>query len=181
MFPARGRARDVSIKEHPAPTVVRWFPMTRVLFVCHGNICRSPLAEGIFRDMVERQGLSDRISCASCATSDEHTGQSMDPRSDRLLREHGIVVEGKTARRLNAADFEDGAFDYILGMDRSNLSRIEALRPADYGGTVGRLKDYSVGGDVEDPWYSGNFPSVYDDIQAGCLGLLRHIRETEGI
>ena len=145
----------------------------KVLFVCHGNICRSPLAEFVFRDMVSKAGLSERVECASCATSTEHIGQAPDPRSQAQLANHGIVCSGKTARRLKDSDFSE--YDYILGMDRRNLEYIDRVKPAGSPSRPGLLKDFSTGGDVADPWYTGDFNITYVDVEKACRGLLEHI------
>ena len=149
--------------------------LTKVLFVCHGNICRSPLAEFVFRDMVSRAGLSDRIECASCATSTEHIGQAPDPRAQVQLANHGILCSGKTARRLTDSDFSE--YDYILGMDHRNLEYIDNVAPPDTKAHIGLLKDYSTGGDVADPWYTGDFNTTYVDVEKACRGLLDSFRE----
>lgn len=145
----------------------------KVLFVCYGNICRSPLAEFVFRDMVEKAGLSDSIETASCATSADHIGDPVDPRSAAELMNHGISCKGKTARRLTRADFSE--YDYIIGMDHRNLEYIRTLAPSKDCCIMDLLLNYAGGGDVADPWYTGDFGKAYRDIERGCRGLLDSI------
>ena len=151
----------------------------KVLFVCYGNICRSPMAEYVFRDMVERAGLSDRISCASCATSAEHIGDPVDPRTAAVLEKRGICCEEKRARRLTHADFSE--FNYIIGMDRYNMEYIRTLSPGDGFSETALLMSYAGGADVADPWYTGDFERTYRDVSRGCEALLKRIREKEGL
>ncbi len=151
---------------------------TRVLFVCYGNICRSPIAEFVFRHMVAEAGLSDSIETASCATSADHIGDAVDPRSARVLAEHGISCAGKTARRITRADY--GTSDYIIGMDRRNLEYIRTLAPSPDCCRMGMLMQYAGGGEVADPWYTGDFNRAYDDIERGCRGLLETVISEKG-
>lgn len=151
----------------------------KVLFVCYGNICRSPIAEFVFRRLVEEAGLDNLIKSGSCATSAEHIGDPVDPRSVKVLEKHGISCNGKVARRLNTRDFSD--YDYIIGMDSNNLRYIRTMQPLEDCCITGRLMDYVGGGDVADPWYTGNFDKTYDDITRGCEGLLDSIRKRNGI
>ncbi|MBQ8179122.1 MAG: low molecular weight phosphotyrosine protein phosphatase [Candidatus Methanomethylophilaceae archaeon] len=147
---------------------------TKVLFVCYGNICRSPIAEFVFRDMVSAEGLSDRIVTASCATSAEHIGDPVDRRSRAELERHGISCDGKRGRRLTRDDYSE--YDYIIGMDRRNLEYIRTMAPSPDCCRMGMLMDYAGGGEVADPWYTGDFGRAYSDIERGCAGLLDHIR-----
>ncbi len=149
----------------------------KVLFVCYGNICRSPIAEFLFRSMADAEGLSGSIMCESCATSDENAGCRVDPRSARVLSEHGISCEGKRARRITDGDFR--SFDYIVCMDRMNLRFLERARPRDCKAEVSMLLDHAGGGEIDDPWYTGDFDKAYEEIERGCAGLLREIRERE--
>lgn len=151
---------------------------TRVLFVCYGNICRSPIAEFVFRHMVTEAGLSDSIETASCATSADHIGDAVDPRSAKVLTEHGISCAGKTARRITHADY--GTYDYIIGMDRRNLEYIRTLAPSPDCCRMGMLMQYAGGGEVADPWYTGDFNRAYLDIEKGCRGLLETVISEKG-
>lgn len=148
--------------------------MIKVLFVCYGNICRSPLAEFVFKDMVEREGLSDVIDVASCATSGEHIGDPVDPRSRAELAKHGIDGSGKVGRRIRPDDFSE--YDYVLGMDRRNLQYLRNMCDDDEC-HVGLLLDYAGGGEVADPWYTGDFGRAYRDVERGCRGLMDELKE----
>jgi low molecular weight protein-tyrosine phosphatase len=154
-----------------------------LLFVCLGNICRSPTAEGVMRDLVRREGLEDWITLDSAGTGGWHVGDPPDARASATARARGIVLEG-SARQVRASDFED--FDLLLAMDRSNLRDLHRLAPDEEAAT--RLKllrefDPAASGDLDvpDPYYggSGGFEEVLDLVQAACLGLLAEIREGE--
>ena len=145
--------------------------MTNILFVCLGNICRSPMAEFAMRDLVEKAGLSARFSIASAATSREELGDPVYPPARRKLAEHGIACEGHAARQLTRADYK--AYDLLIGMDRSNLHDIERIC-GDPDEKVHLLMEYAgrPGGEVADPWYTGDFEATWRDVLAGCRGLL---------
>ncbi len=149
----------------------------RVLFVCYGNICRSPVAEYVFRSMAEKEGLSGRLECESCATSGENLGCRVDSRSAKVLSEHGMSCEGKRARVITVGDFR--SFDLIVCMDRMNLRFLERIRPPDASARISMLLDYAGGGEVDDPWYTGDFRRAYSEIEKGCAGLLKEIRMQE--
>lgn len=149
----------------------------KVLFVCYGNICRSPIAEFVFRDMVESAGLSDRICCESCATSGEHIGDPVDRRSRDVLSRHGIDCSGKRGRRLTRSDMT--RFDYVIGMDDMNLRYIRTLQPSDDCCRTGLVLDHAGGGEVADPYYTGDFDRAYSEISRGCRALLDHIMEND--
>ncbi len=146
--------------------------MTNILFVCLGNICRSPMAEFVMRDLVEKAGLSARFSIASAATSREELGNPVYPPARRKLAEHGIACEGHAARQLTRADY--GAYDLLIGMDRSNLHDIERICGGDPEEKVHLLMEYAgrPDGEVADPWYTGDFEATWRDVLAGCRGLL---------
>ena len=146
--------------------------MTSILFVCLGNICRSPMAEFIMKDLAEKAGLSDRFHIASAATSTEECGNPVYPPARRKLAEHGIGCAGKTARQLRREDY--GRFDLIIGMDAGNLRNIRRICGGDPEGKVRLLLDYAgrPGQEVADPWYTGDFEAAWRDIEAGCQGLL---------
>ena len=149
----------------------------RILFVCHGNICRSPMGEFILKDLVEKAGLADRFHIESAATSTEEIGNPVYPPARRKLAEHGIGCAGKTARQLTAADY--GRFDLLLGMDRANIRNMTRICGGDPQGKIHLLMEYAghPGREVADPWYTGDFDATWDDVLAGCQGLLRKIEE----
>ena len=149
----------------------------RILFVCHGNICRSPMGEFILKDLVEKAGLADRFHIESAATSTEEIGNPVYPPARRKLAQHGIDCAGKTARQLTAADY--GRFDLLLGMDRANIRNMTHICGGDPQGKIHLLMEYAghPGREVADPWYTGDFDAAWDDVLAGCQGLLRKIEE----
>lgn len=148
--------------------------MTRILFVCLGNICRSPMAEFVMRDLVEREGLGDRFEIASAATSNEEYGNPVYPPARRKLAEHHISCEGKTARQLRREDYR--SWDLLIGMDDSNLRNMRRICGGDPEGKIHALMDYtSRPGQVADPWYTGDFEATWQDVSEGCQGLLNHL------
>jgi len=153
----------------------------KVLFVCLGNICRSPLAEGIFKHQVKLAGLEKQIEVDSAGTSGWHIGDSPDPRSIDIARKHGIKLDS-FGRKAIAADFHE--FDYILAMDADNFRDLERLRnqQADTKATLAKMRDYDSagkGGDVPDPYYGGadGFRNVYDMLSRSCANLLDEIND----
>ena len=150
--------------------------MTKILFVCLGNICRSPMAEFVFRDMVQKQGLGDRFSVASAATSTEDLGNPVHPGTQRRLAREGISTRGKTAVQLTRRDYQ--RYDYLIGMEQRNLSGMLRILGSDPAGKVHRLLDFTDRPrDIADPWYTGDFDRTYDDVVEGCRGLLEHLLE----
>ena len=150
--------------------------MTKILFVCLGNICRSPMAEFVFRDMVQKQGLGDRFSVASAATSTEELGNPVHPGTQRRLAREGISTRGKTAVQLTRRDYQ--RYDYLIGMEQRNLSWMLRILGSDPAGKVHRLLDFTDRPrDIADPWYTGDFDRTYDDVVEGCRGLLAHLLE----
>lgn len=148
--------------------------MYRILFVCHGNICRSPMAEFVLKQKVAERGLSERFEIASVATSREEIGNPVYPPARRMLAEHGIACDGKTARQMTRADYAH--YDYIIAMDRNNLRNLQRLLGPDTDGKISLLMDYTgTPRDVADPWYTGDFQATWDDVQEGCEGLLREL------
>ena len=145
--------------------------MIRILFVCHGNICRSPMAEFLMKALVAEKGLSARFEIASAATSDEELGNPVYPPVAALLRERGISCKDKTARQLRRADYE--SYDYIIGMDGANRRNMLRLFGGDPKGKVSLLLDFTDHPrDVADPWYTRDFRAAERDIETGCRALL---------
>ncbi len=151
-----------------------------VVFVCLGNICRSPTAHGVFERMVAAQGLGDRICVDSAGTGDWHLGHAPDSRSVEVAQRRGIDLSALRSRLVSAKDFDDGA--YVLAMDGQNLSNLEILRPTDFAGHLGLFLDYSANfqeREVPDPYYSGaqGFDLVIDLIEDASAGLLQHLKK----
>lgn len=152
--------------------------MTKILFVCHGNICRSPMAELIFKDLVRKSGRAEEFEVASCATSREEiwngVGNPVYPPAREELAKHGIGCAGKRAVQLTKADYNH--YDLLIGMDENNIRNMMRILGADPEGKVRKLMDYTGrGGDVADPWYSDRFDIAYRDIEEGCKALLEHL------
>jgi len=152
--------------------------MKRILFVCHGNICRSPMAEFVMKDLVCKAGLEDKIYIESAATSTEEIGNEVYPPARRKLAEHGISCKGKTARQMTRGDYD--RFDLIVGMDAWNLRNMERICGGDPEDKIHLLMDYTDRpGEVADPWYTGNFDATWRDVAEGCEGLLQWIRQDD--
>ena len=150
--------------------------MIRVLFVCHGNICRSPMAEFMMKDIVEKAGLADRFEIASAATSTEEIGNGVYPPARRKLAEHGISCAGKTARQITKADYRH--YDCLIGMDDMNLRNMRRAFDGDPDGKCSLLLDYTDRpGNVADPWYTGDFEATWQDVTEGCRGLLEYLNK----
>ena len=146
--------------------------MKRILFICHGNICRSPMAEFIMKDLVQKAGLEDKFYIESAATSTEELGNEVYPPAKRKLAEHGISCKGKTARQITRADYN--RFDMLIGMDDWNLRNMKRFWPEDPEGKIFKLMDFTNRpGDVADPWYTGDFEATWRDCLEGCEALLR--------
>ncbi len=145
----------------------------KVLFVCHGNICRSPMAEFILKALVKARGLQDSYHIESAAVSSEESGNPIYPPAKRSLTQHRVPFDpSKRARRVSAEDYRN--FDRIICMDASNLRLIRRIIPDDPEGKIHLLMSYTgVGRDVADPWYTGDFEEAFQDILAGCEALLR--------
>lgn len=149
--------------------------MKRILFVCLGNICRSPMAEFIFRDMVKKQGLEKEIVCASAGTSDEEYGNPVYPPARRKLRSLGIDCKGKYARQMTRADYE--AYDLLIGMESRNVSRMRQICGGDPKDKIRLMLAASPHPrDIADPWYTGDFDAACRDITEGCEILLRELQ-----
>ena len=148
--------------------------MTKILFVCHGNICRSPMAEFFMKDLVRKAGRAEEFSIASAATSTEEIGNPVYPPARRMLAAHGIDCTGKTARQLRKADYAQ--YDYLIGMDQANFRNMQRMCGGDPDGKIYLLLDFTDRpGQVADPWYTGDFQATWEDVLEGCEGLLRHI------
>ena len=145
--------------------------MKRILFVCHGNICRSPMAEFVMKDLVEKAGIRDAFYIESAATSTEELGNPVYPPARRVLAAHGIDCSGKYARQIRRKDYDD--FDLIICMDNANIRNALRIFGEDPQGKISRLLDFtSRPGEVADPWYSGNFDATWRDVYEGCTALL---------
>ena len=148
--------------------------MKKILFVCHGNICRSPMAEFVMKSLVAEAGRSDEFLIASAATSREEIGNGVYPPVRRLLNAHGIDCSGKTARQLEKRDYEK--YDYLIGMDSANFRNMQRICGGDSEGKISLLMDYTDHPrDVADPWYTGDFDTTWRDVWEGCRGLLAAI------
>ena len=154
--------------------------MISVLFVCHGNICRSPMAEFILKDMVQQKGITELFLIRSAATSTEEiwngVGNPVYPPAREILRKHGISCEGKRAVQVTKKDYVK--YDYIFGMDQRNIRNMLRIFGGDPEGKVRLLLEMAGrSGDIADPWYTGNFQLTYSDIEEGCKGFLRYLKE----
>ena len=144
------------------------------MFVCHGNICRSPMAEFVLLDMVKKRGLSDRITAMSAATSTEEIGNDIHYGTRRILDKYGISYHRREAVQLTRADYYK--YDLFVGMDSANIRNMKAMLGGDPEGKIHKLMDYTArGGDVADPWYTDRFDIAYRDIYEGCAALLEKI------
>lgn len=151
--------------------------MIKINFVCHGNICRSPMAEFVFKDMVKKAGIAEHFEICSSATSTEEIGNGVHYGTKRKLAEVGISAEGKRAVQFKNADYS--RFDYIVVMDSNNRRNLLNIIGNDTDSKVHKLLDFADGGDIADPWYTGNFDLTYDDVVMGCKGLLDFIMQHE--
>ena len=152
--------------------------MIKVMFICHGNICRSPMAEFILKDMTEKMGISDQFIIASCATSREEiwggVGNPVYPPAREELAKHGINCDGKRAVQLTKADYEK--YDYLLCMDNTNMRNAKRIIGNDPDDKLRLLLSFTGdSGSIADPWYFGNFDRTYSDIVRGCRAFLRYI------
>lgn len=148
--------------------------MKKILFVCHGNICRSPMAEFVMKDLVQKAGLADHFYIESAATSTEEIGNEVYPPAKRKLAEHGISCKGKTARQMTRSDYQ--RFDLLIGMDDWNIRNMTRIAGGDPEGKIHKLLDYTARkGDVADPWYTGDFDATWRDVTEGCRELLKSL------
>ena len=148
--------------------------MIKILFVCHGNICRSPMAEFVMKKLVQIAGVEDQFEIASAATSMEELGNPVYPPARRILADHGISCGGKHARRMTPADYDH--YDLLICMDHLNLHNMKRICD-DPEGKYHLLLDYTERpGEVADPWFSGDFRETWCDIYDGCRGLLKELK-----
>lgn len=143
----------------------------KILFVCHGNICRSPMAEFVMKDLVRQMGIEKQFEIASAATSREEIGNTVYPPARRKLAEHGISCDGKTSRQITMDDYRH--YDYIIAMDQNNLRNLRKMLGEDVDDKISLLMDYtSRPADVADPWYTGDFDATWNDVVEGCKGFI---------
>jgi protein-tyrosine phosphatase len=148
--------------------------MQKIIFICHGNICRSPMAEFIFKNMVEQRGLSDRFEVASAATSTDERGRDIYPPAQQILRENGIPFESRHARQITKADGEH--YDLLICMDHNNLKNAKRILPEESHHKLHPFMEFAgEPRDVADPWYTRNFKKAYDDIIFGSNALLEKL------
>ena len=155
--------------------------MFRILFVCHGNICRSPMAEFVMKRMVKEKGVAERFEIASAATSSDDLGQPVHPGSRKIMAENGIRCEGKTSRRLTLADFAQ--YDRLVGMDDENIWRMRQLarkfKEPHAARKISRLLDFTdAPGEISDPWFHNDFKKTWNEVNEGCKALLEHCLKT---
>lgn len=150
--------------------------MIKILFVCHGNICRSPMAEFVLKDMVEKEGIASEFYIASAATSTEEIGNPVHHGTRSKLAQVGISTSGKYAVQMKRSDYQE--YDYIIGMDNWNYRNMLRIAGKDKEEKISLLLDYTDHPhDVADPWYTGDFEKTYEDVLAGCQGFLAHLRQ----
>ena len=144
--------------------------MKKILFVCHGNICRSPMAEYVMKYLVEQAQLTDQFLIESAATSTEEIGNPVYPPARRKLAEHGISCNGHAARQMTRADYS--RYDLLIGMDSANLRNMTRIAGGD---PEGKIRPLLYDKDVADPWYTGNFEATWQDVLRGCQALLEEL------
>ena len=151
--------------------------MFKILFICLGNICRSPMAEFVMKELVKEAGLSDKFEIASAATSTYELGNPVYPPARQKLSEHGISCKGKTARQLTKSDYE--YYDYLIAMEQSNIRDIMRIIGSDPKQKISLLLDFTDHPrDIADPWYTRDFEATWQDVFEGCKSLLEKLRET---
>lgn len=151
--------------------------MKKILFVCHGNICRSPMAEFIMKQKVEERGIEEDFYIESCATSSEEIGNPVYPPAKQVLQRRGINCSAKRARKITKGDYE--RFDYIVCMDSNNLRNLKLMFPNDNGKKISKILSFTgIDRDVADPWYSGDFSATEEDVCIGCEAILKYIEKS---
>ena len=158
--------------------------MIKILFICHGNICRSPMSEFVLKDMVEQRGLTEQFEIASAATSTEEIwngiGNPVYPPEREELARHGISCKGKRAVQLTVSDYDH--YDYLIGMDGANIRNMLRIFGGDPEGKVAKLLSYAGSErDISDPWYTGEFGTTYDDVLEGCTAFLEYLQQNSKI
>lgn len=149
--------------------------LVRILFVCHGNICRSTMAEFVMKDLVERRGLADRFVIESAATSTEELGSPVYPGTRAILEREGIDCSGKRARQMRRNDYD--RFDLLIGMDEANIRNMIRIVGDDPAGKVHKMLEFAGSeADIADPWYTRDFETTYDDVLTACTGLLAWLK-----
>lgn len=145
--------------------------MIKILFVCHGNICRSPMAEFVLKDLVRKTGAENSFYIASAATSTEEIGNPVHPGTRKILASLGISTEGKCAIQMKKSDYEK--YDYLIGMDDWNIRNMKKITGGDSEHKIKKLLEFAgQKSDIADPWYTGDFESTYRDVLEGCKSLL---------
>lgn len=148
--------------------------MIKILFLCHGNICRSPMAEFLMKDMVSKSGCGQEFYIESAATSREEIGNDIHRGTKAKLREVGVAFEKRGARQVTRQDYND--FDYLIVMDQENIRGLNRIIGSDPDGKVYRLLEFAgKNRDIADPWYTGNFDDTYEDIMEGLEGFFKHL------
>ena len=153
--------------------------MIKILFICHGNICRSPMCEFVMKDLAAKAGRADQFEIASAATSTEELGNPVHPGTRRELAKHGISCEGKRARQVTRADYD--RYDMLICADSNNIRNLRRITGGDPDGKISLVLDHTSrpGRDVDDPWYSGDFETTWNDVSEGCAGLLKELTEKD--
>ena len=150
--------------------------MIRVLFVCLGNICRSPMAEFVFKDMIQKNGIDNKFYVESAATSSEEVGNGVHYGTINKLKEEGIRIYDRKAKQIKKSDYDK--FDYIIGMEKRNIDNILRIVGEDKDKKIYRLLDFSNNPrDIADPWYTGNFDITYNDIVEGCEAFIKKLQD----
>ena len=150
--------------------------MIKVLFICHGNICRSPMAEFVLKDMVKKRGREEEFFIASAATSREEIGNPVHYGTRNKLKQYGISVAGKTAVQVTKEDYKK--YDYLIVMDSYNIRNLKYIIGEDMENKVYKLLSFAgKDRDIADPWYTGNFDETYEDIAEGCEGFLKYLQK----
>ena len=148
--------------------------MIKILFICHGNICRSTMAQSVFTHLVKQRHLEDYFEIESAATSREEIGNTPHYGTVAKLKSVGIPVIPHRSRQMTMSDY--GYYDYLIGMDSANIRNMQRMTGGDPDGKVSKLLSYAgVSRDIADPWYTGNFDDTYDDVLSGCQALLEHL------